>query len=252
MTGWSWTCRSPIAEGRVNHDRASRPGGLIDSPLGVPRCLEIDLAVVAAISNKTPATFCFCSHTRAGSMNRAALDEASQDEEAALRALEAVVWNGHPRCPHYRETVRLGRITTRKGLWRCRQCRRDFSVKSGTVLTRQRLGLHKWWRAVDLKCSGMGRVIDFHEQIGIALSAAWRLRSQLDKADPVIRRMRRACREAGPTKATRPTKAELSAARLAELSAALGLPSEDATPAKRRARRWSKPSAGKRARRLRI
>ena len=70
------------------------------------------------------------------------------DNESARVYLEARLWPSGPRCP---VCAGLDRITTRKdGYYRCNKCAEDFTVRTGTVMERSHVPLHKWMRALIL------------------------------------------------------------------------------------------------------
>jgi hypothetical protein len=60
------------------------------------------------------------------------------DEDKARELLEQMRWQGNPACPKcgganpYKLTPKSG-SSTRKGLWKCRACRKQFTVTVGTV-----------------------------------------------------------------------------------------------------------------------
>lgn len=76
------------------------------------------------------------------------------DEAAAYAELEATLWPHGPVCP---KCGGLDRITTVKGgrigLYRCGPCKRQFTVKVGTVFESSHVPLNLWLQAVYLMCS---------------------------------------------------------------------------------------------------
>lgn len=76
------------------------------------------------------------------------------DEAAAYAELEATLWPNGPVCPR---CSGMARITTVKGgrigLYRCGPCKRQFTVKVGTVFESSHVPLHQWLQAVYLMCS---------------------------------------------------------------------------------------------------
>ncbi len=68
------------------------------------------------------------------------------DAESARLYLESRLWPNGVTCP----TCRKGeRITTRKGgYYRCNACNLDFTVRTGTVMDRSHIPLHKWLGAM--------------------------------------------------------------------------------------------------------
>ena len=91
------------------------------------------------------------------------------DEAAAFRHLETLLWPDGPVCPHCGTVDNAGRLAgvrskpskknpdgaLRHGLWKCyaRECRKQFTVKVGTVFEDAHLPLHKMLQAVHLLCS---------------------------------------------------------------------------------------------------
>ncbi len=76
------------------------------------------------------------------------------DEEAARAYLEALRWPSGPVCAHC-GTVNKAYATKRPGKYRCatKECRKDFTVKVGTVFEASHIPLHKWLLAAYLLCS---------------------------------------------------------------------------------------------------
>lgn len=80
------------------------------------------------------------------------------DDDAARELLEKLRWRDGVRCPHC-EGVRAYKITpkegskTRKGLWKCADCRKQFTVTVGTIFEGTRIPLGKWLMAIHLLCS---------------------------------------------------------------------------------------------------
>jgi transposase-like protein len=80
-----------------------------------------------------------------------ALAKASADEAAARAFIEEWRWNGKPVCPHCgaEDTYRMtGESAERRGLHRCRGCKKQFTVRVGTIFEDSALPLHKWCRAI--------------------------------------------------------------------------------------------------------
>lgn len=81
------------------------------------------------------------------------------NEEAAFAKLESVVWPNGPVCPHCGETKKVYAIKAnpekrvRVGLKKCSACRKQFTVKVGTVFEHGRVPLYKFLQAVYLMCA---------------------------------------------------------------------------------------------------
>ena len=66
-------------------------------------------------------------------------------EEACRRYIAEVRWEGAPACPH------CGSIefwNVRRGVLKCKECRRDISITAGTVFGDSRIPLRLWFQAL--------------------------------------------------------------------------------------------------------
>ena len=94
------------------------------------------------------------------------------------------------RWPNGVACVRCGSVNiqerpTRKPQpFRCRDCRKDFSVKSGSVMQGSNLPLRKWAQAVYLLTTNLKGVssMRLHRELGITQKAAWHLGHRIRKA----------------------------------------------------------------------
>jgi transposase-like protein len=88
-----------------------------------------------------------------------------QDDRVARRALEELRWPEGPVCIHadcgapQERVVKLGGATGAKtdGLYRCKDCRRQFSVTVGTFFDHSRVPPSLWMRALHM-LSARGRL----------------------------------------------------------------------------------------------
>lgn len=115
------------------------------------------------------------------------------DEDKAIEMLEKLRWPNGAACPHcggadpYRLKPRNpspGKRTIRKGLWKCRACRKQFTVKVGTIFESSHIPVSKWLMAIHLLCSskkGMS-AHQFHRMLGITYRAAWFMAHRLRHA----------------------------------------------------------------------
>lgn len=100
------------------------------------------------------------------------------NEEAAYAYVEARVWPDGPTCPHCGGVERIGKLkgtATRIGVYKCYQCRKQFTVKVGTVFESSHVPLHLWLQAVALICSSKKGISSNQLQriLGVTLKTAW-------------------------------------------------------------------------------
>lgn len=78
---------------------------------------------------------------------------ACANETAAVEFLEAKRWGDTPCCPHC-GSVAVYKMMSRNGernarfLWRCRDCKKQYTVRANSVLAESLLPLSKWCRAM--------------------------------------------------------------------------------------------------------
>ena len=89
------------------------------------------------------------------------------DEAAAFAKLEEIVWPEGPTCPHCGNCDKIYELTgvrskpskknpegvERHGLKKCAACRKQFTVRVGTVFESSHVPLHKWLQAAYLMAS---------------------------------------------------------------------------------------------------
>jgi len=90
-----------------------------------------------------------------------AIPLACTDELAAVELLEGMRWGAHPACLYcgsvnvYKMTDAETGARNKRFLWRCRDCRKQYTVRIGTVYEESRLDLRHWcyafWRAATSK-----------------------------------------------------------------------------------------------------
>src|ERR1700693_527097 len=116
------------------------------------------------------------------------------DEESARLYLEGRIWPKGVTCPSCRSGERistLGVCATRKpGFYRCLACAEDFTVRTGTVMERSKVPLHKWLYSMYLLVTARMGIssMQLAKEIGITQKSAWF----------VLGRLREACGGDGP------------------------------------------------------
>lgn len=105
------------------------------------------------------------------------------DPDVARQYLEAKRWPNGPVCPHcgvIDEAYQLkakadSKRPVRKGVWKCKGCRKQFTVTVGTIFADSHIKLHKWLLAIHLLCAskkGMS-AHQLHRMLGITYKSAW-------------------------------------------------------------------------------
>jgi transposase-like protein len=111
------------------------------------------------------------------------------NEEAARAHIEASRWGGEPSCPHC-GSVRVRRMggKTQAGMFLCNDCRDKFTVRTGSIMERSHVPLHKWLLATHLMAAsakGMSAK-QIERMLGVTYKTAWflmhRIREAMDGA----------------------------------------------------------------------
>ncbi len=111
------------------------------------------------------------------------------DEKAAFAYLEGIIWPDGPVCPHCGTRNKAGKLkgkSTRVGLWKCYAtgCRKQFTVKVGTVFEHGRVPLHKFLQATYLMCSSKKGVSahQLHRTLEVTYKTAWFMAHRIREA----------------------------------------------------------------------
>jgi transposase-like protein len=109
------------------------------------------------------------------------------DEAAAYEYLEARIWPKGPVCPHCGGVDRISKMqgeSTRIGVHKCYQCRKQFRVTVGTVFESSHVKLHLWLQAVALLSSSKKGISSnqLHRVLGVTLKTAWFMSHRIREA----------------------------------------------------------------------
>lgn len=124
-------------------------------------------------------------------------DKIFTDENAAREHLEALRWSNGMSCPlcgcvDKIKTVRMVSKPSKtnpepqeqKGWYHCGDCRRKFTVRTGTVYERSHVALNLWVLATHLLCSskkGMS-AHQLHRMLGVTYKTAWFMAHRIREA----------------------------------------------------------------------
>jgi len=113
------------------------------------------------------------------------------NENVARMLLERLRWPTGVVCPHcqgrgaYALTPRAeSRRPVREGVWKCKSCRHQFTVRVGTFFEDSRISLAKWVMAVSILCasppgitaSQLGRILN------LSYKSAWHMSQRFRRA----------------------------------------------------------------------
>jgi transposase-like protein len=139
--------------------------------------------------------------SKVASFNLMQIAERFSTEEAARKYLEARLWPEGPVCPHCggcEAYVLTPKPTStkpgRKGLYKCKYCRKQFTVTVGTIFEDSHIPLNKWLIAIYLMCSSKKGISahQLHRMLNLSYKAAWfmchRVRYAM-KQGPVLEKM---------------------------------------------------------------
>ncbi len=110
-----------------------------------------------------------------------------QDEEAAYQWVEAHVWPNGPVCPHCGSAERISKMqgkATRIGLYKCYACRKQFTVKVGTIFEASHVQMHLWLQAFYLLAGSKKGISSnqLHRTLGVTLKTAWFMSHRIREA----------------------------------------------------------------------
>src|SRR5580704_5346138 len=117
-----------------------------------------------------------------------------KDEKAAFGHLEAILWADGVVCPHCGTVEKAGRLNgvkdkegrVRPGLWKCysKGCRKQFTVRVGTVFQSAHIPLHKMLQAAHLLCSSKKgfSAHQLHRILEVDYKSAWFLAHRIREA----------------------------------------------------------------------
>ena len=103
------------------------------------------------------------------------------DDAAAEAWFAGTRWPDGVACPSCQSTNVQPRPTSKPQPYRCRACRKDFSVKTGTLMQGSNLGYQTWAMAIYLLNTGIKGTssMKLHRDLGITQKSAWHLAHRL-------------------------------------------------------------------------
>ncbi len=120
------------------------------------------------------------------------------DEAKAFEHIESILWPQGPVCHHCGSMERAYRLkgvrskpskknpngVERHGLYKCGECRKQFTVRMGSIFEESHLPLHKWIQAIHLLCSSKKGISahQMHRILECSYEAAWFLCHRIREA----------------------------------------------------------------------
>lgn len=120
------------------------------------------------------------------------------NEKAAFAYVEGILWPQGAVCPHCGTMERAYRLegvrskaseknpegVERHGLWKCGECRKQFTVRKGTIFEESHCPLHKWLQAIHLLCSSKKGISShqLHRVLEVQYKTAWFLSHRIREA----------------------------------------------------------------------
>ena len=116
-------------------------------------------------------------------MNLKSITAEYADAEKAREFFEKQCWPDGTVCPHcglvgeaYRLKAKEGsKKPVRVGVWKCKGCRKQFTVTKGTIFEGSHIPLNTWLMTIHLLCSskkGMS-AHQIHRMLGVTYKSAW-------------------------------------------------------------------------------
>lgn len=107
----------------------------------------------------------------------ASMLEALPDDKSCREYLESIRWGGTPTCPDCKckESYRLKVKNEFRGMYKCSECRRRYTVTVGTIFESTHIPLRKWFIAIYI-FSAHKKGISSHQlgrDLGITQKSAW-------------------------------------------------------------------------------
>ncbi len=120
---------------------------------------------------------------RTGYNNVLGLLQTFPDEAACARHLEELRWPNGIVCPLCASSRKIHRLS-RPGIYKCGDCKKQFSIRKGTVYEESRIPLQKWFAAAFLMTTSRKGISSYQlaREIGVTQKTAWFVLGRLRKA----------------------------------------------------------------------
>ena len=89
-----------------------------------------------------------------------------------------------PRCGQLDRSTKLKGKSTRIGVYKCRDCRKPYTVKVGAIFEDSHIPLRMWLQAIALLCASKKSISSnqLHRMLGITIKSAWFMSHRIREA----------------------------------------------------------------------
>ena len=112
------------------------------------------------------------------------LSQMFPTEEAAVKWCERLLWGEERACGHCGSLDTHAVKSGKPMPYRCRDCKRYFGVKTGTLMASSPLPVRTWVYAIYLDCTSLKGVssMKLHRDLGISQKSAWFMQQRIREA----------------------------------------------------------------------
>ena len=112
------------------------------------------------------------------------LSQMFPTEEAAVKWCERLLWGEERACGHCGSLDTHAVKSGKPMPYRCRDCKRYFGVKTGTLMAGSPLPVRKWVYAIYLDCTSLKGVssMKLHRDLGVSQKSAWFMQQRIREA----------------------------------------------------------------------
>ena len=107
-------------------------------------------------------------------------------ESHARKYVEKQIWGDYPVCPacNNNKKGRIYKNKAREGFYRCKDCRKIFTIKMNTIFEASNIPLRKWLYAMYLILTARKGISSYQlsKEIGVTQKTAWHLEHRIRKA----------------------------------------------------------------------
>lgn len=107
-------------------------------------------------------------------INLASLSQRFPDEKSCRKYLENIRWNGKIKCVHCKRSRKIYKINDGK-LYKCADCKKQFTVKIGTIFEDSSVPLQKWFFAIFIITAHKKGIssLQLSKDIGVTQKTTW-------------------------------------------------------------------------------